>query len=160
LACHVEEVELGGGLPILRNGILVGLIPGPDLEFALDRLASDDDAQCFMSAQDRWQGPDRAAQRCDADSDLISLDGTAEAGTAEADTQPPTTKDPTDFTPYIDPAPVSLDICSPMDLVFECFVKLGLRYICVLREGKFVGLVHKKAFVRYVKETHDLELKH
>ncbi|KAK6436833.1 hypothetical protein LTR95_006975 [Oleoguttula sp. CCFEE 5521] len=152
--------ELDGGLPILRNGILVGLIPGPDLEFALDRLASDDDAQCFMSAQDRWQGPGRVSQRCDADSDLISLDGTADAGTAEADTQHPTTKDPTDFTPYIDPAPVSLDICSPMDLVFECFVKLGLRYICVLREGKFVGLVHKKAFVRYVKETHDMELKH
>jgi chloride channel 3/4/5 len=49
--------------------------------------------------------------------------------------------DPTDFTPYIDPAPLSLDIRSPMDLVYECFVKLGLRYICVSRDGKFAGLV-------------------
>jgi chloride channel 3/4/5 len=50
-------------------------------------------------------------------------------------------EDPTDFTPYIDPAPVALDVHSPMDLVYECFVKLGLRYICVLRDGKYAGLV-------------------
>jgi chloride channel 3/4/5 len=29
---------------------------------------------------------------------------------------------------------------------------LGLRYICVLKEGEFAGLVHKKSFVHYVKE--------
>lgn len=28
-----------------------------------------------------------------------------------------------------------------MDLVYECFVKLGLRYICVLRDGQYAGLV-------------------
>jgi chloride channel 3/4/5 len=28
-----------------------------------------------------------------------------------------------------------------MDLVYECFVKLGLRYICVTREGRFAGVV-------------------
>jgi chloride channel 3/4/5 len=61
--------------------------------------------------------------------------------------------DLTDFTPYIDVAPVALEICSPMDLVYECFVKLGLRYICVTREGRFVGLVHKKAFVKYCREV-------
>lgn len=49
-------------------------------------------------------------------------------------------------------APVSLDIHSPMDLVFQCFVKLGLRYICVLRDGQYAGLVHKKTFVKYVNE--------
>lgn len=38
-------------------------------------------------------------------------------------------------------APMALDIHSPMDLVYECFVKLGLRYICVTREGRFAGLV-------------------
>ena len=38
-------------------------------------------------------------------------------------------------------APVALDIRSPMDLVYECFVKLGLRYICVLRDGKYAGMV-------------------
>lgn len=38
-------------------------------------------------------------------------------------------------------APVALDIRSPMDLVYECFVKLGLRYICVLSDGRYVGMV-------------------
>lgn len=57
-------------------------------------------------------------------------------------------------------APVSLDIRSPMDLVYQCFVKLGLRFICVLRDGRFAGLVHKKAFVKYVKELEEEENHH
>jgi chloride channel 3/4/5 len=40
-------------------------------------------------------------------------------------------------------APVALDIHSPMDLVYECFAKLGLRYICVLRNGQYAGMVRK-----------------
>jgi chloride channel 3/4/5 len=47
---------------------------------------------------------------------------------------------------------MSLDISSPMELAFECFVKLGLRYICVLREGKFVGLVHRKGMTKYLAD--------
>ncbi len=68
---------------------------------------------------------------------------------------------------------MALEICSPMDLVYECFVKLGLRYICVLRDGQYAGMVslslwlcswitademikvHKKAFVKYVKELEE-----
>lgn len=50
---------------------------------------------------------------------------------------------------------MSLDIHSPMDLVYECFVKLGLRYICVLRDGRYAGLVHKKAFTKYIKELEE-----
>jgi hypothetical protein len=38
-------------------------------------------------------------------------------------------------------APVALDIRSPLDLVYECFVKLGLRYICALKDGKYRGMV-------------------
>lgn len=69
---------------------------------------------------------------------------------------------------------MALEIRSPMDLVYECFVKLGLRYICVLRDGQYAGLVsvdihpyaipgiyltspqiHKKAFVKYIKELEE-----
>jgi hypothetical protein len=28
-----------------------------------------------------------------------------------------------------------------MDLVYECFVKLGLRYVCVTKEGRYAGMV-------------------
>jgi chloride channel 3/4/5 len=115
--------EIDGGLPIVRNDILVGLIPAPDLEFALDKLVDEENALCMMAKALLWDDSDGETEQ-----------------------------DPTDFTPYIDPAPVSLEIKSPMDLVYECFVKLGLRYICVLRDGQYAGLVHKKTFVKYIKE--------
>jgi chloride channel 3/4/5 len=69
-----------------------------------------------------------------------------------------------------------------MDLVYECFVKLGLRYICVLRDGRYAGMVsslfpfplcsfwvgvdgfanhygqtHKKTFVKYMRELEEKE---
>ena len=110
--------ELDGGLAIIRHGILVGLIPAPDLEFALDKLDNEENTLCLMSPQVDWA-----------------------AGREPHGEEEEALYDPSDFTPYIDPAPVALDIHSPMDLVYECFVKLGLRYICVLRDGKFAGLV-------------------
>ncbi|KAJ9639522.1 hypothetical protein H2201_002822 [Coniosporium apollinis] len=121
--------ELDGGLPIVREGVLVGLIPAPDLEFALDKLDNEDKSLCLMSTQVRWNGLE-------------------DPGAGEE-------PDPTDFTPYIDPAPVALDVHSPMDLVYEAFVKLGLRYLCVLKDGRYAGLVHKKAFVKYIKELEE-----
>lgn len=114
--------EIDGGLPIVRNDVLVGLIPAPDLEFALDQLSDESSDLCLMAQ-------------------VPSID--------DSDDGLP---DPTDFTRYIDPAPVALDIHSPMDLVYECFVKLGLRYICVLRDGKYAGMTHKKTFVKYMRE--------
>lgn len=120
--------EIDGGLPIVRHGVLVGLIPAPDLEFALDKLGDEEHSLCLMATNISWH-------------EHIEDEGQE--------------VDPTDFTPYIDPAPVALEIHSPMDLVFQCFVKLGLRYICVLRDGQYAGLVHKKAFVRYIKELEE-----
>ncbi len=131
--------ELDGGLPILRHNILVGLIPAPDLEFALDRIEHEENALCLMASDVRWHGFD----------DQHDDDGEEGDGNG----------DPTDFTPFIDPAPVALDIHSPMDLVYQCFVKLGLRYMCVLRDGQFAGLVHKKGFVKYIKELEEGERK-
>lgn len=109
--------ELDGGLPIIRHDILVGLIPAPDLEYALDRLNDEANDRCLMA-------------------DVPSID----------DDDDDQTEEPTDFTPYIDPAPVALDIKSPMDLVYECFAKLGLRYICVLKNGRYAGMV--RGFLR------------
>ena len=75
--------ELDGGLAIVRQGILTGLIPGPDLEYALDSLDNEDKSLCLMSTQVRWNG---------------------------VDDDPETEMDPTDFTPYIDPvSPFDVD---------------------------------------------------
>jgi chloride channel 3/4/5 len=43
-----------------------------------------------------------------------------------------------------------------MDLVYECFAKLGLRYICVTKEGKYAGMVSGKTLVYSLK--HELTL--
>ena len=171
--------ELDGGLPILRDGVLIGLIPGPDLEYALDNLGdAETSTLCLMDPHRRWQTPKTPSLILSDDDESAYHDTSSRPAAPECDTglrinthidphlpellvpnetpnrfQPQT--DPSDFTPYIDPAPVALDILSPMDLVFECFVKLGLRYICVLRGGRYAGLVHKKAFVRYVKVVED-----
>ncbi|OLN93900.1 H(+)/Cl(-) exchange transporter 5-like protein 1 [Colletotrichum chlorophyti] len=123
--------ELDGGLPIIRDGILVGLIPAPDLEFALDNLEDEATSMCLMAQ-------------------VASIEDSDDEGE----------RDKTDFTPYIDPAPVALDIRSPMDLVYECFVKLGLRCICVLKNGRYAGLVHKKSFVKYMRELEEKEGRH
>jgi chloride channel 3/4/5 len=69
-----EAGEVDGGLPIIRNNALVGLIPAPDLEFALDSLDNEDESLCLMTAVRPFED--------------------------DADEVP---ADPTDFTPYIDP---------------------------------------------------------
>ncbi|KAI1323140.1 chloride channel [Xylariaceae sp. FL0255] len=121
--------ELDGGLPIIRNEVLVGLIPAPDLEFALDNLEDESSNYCLMT-------------------DVPSIDDEDDGGHD---------RDPTNFTRYIDPAPVALDIRSPLDLVYECFAKLGLRYVCVLKNGLYAGMTHKKQFVKYVQELEEAE---
>ena len=139
--------ELDGGLPIIRGGVLVGLIPAPDLEFALDKLEDEDETLCLMAPATYYRPDDDDEQEFD----------------------------PTNFTTYIDPvsrlevhakhpliefnvqAPIALDIHSPMNLVYQCFVKLGLRFICVLKDGRYAGLVHKKAFVKYIRELEQEE---
>ena len=145
--------ELDGGLPILRDGVLVGLIPAPDLEYALDRLEDERDTLVLMNPHHHLASP-QSPDNLDGISAETATNNNPNQRFAQTLGQDVTT-DPTDFTPFIDPAPVALDICSPMDLVFECFVKLGLRYICVLREGRYAGLVHKKAFVRFVRECQE-----
>ena len=69
--------EIDGGLPIVRHGVLVGLISAPDLEFALDKLEDEEQALCLMAHNIRWQGVEED----------------------EVDEE----SDPTDFTPFVDP---------------------------------------------------------
>ena len=67
--------EIDGGLPVIRDGVLVGLIPAPDLEFALDKLENEERSSCLMAANIAWQDAEEEEQGYD----------------------------PTDFTPYVDP---------------------------------------------------------
>jgi chloride channel 3/4/5 len=73
--------EIDGGLPILRKGVLVGLIPAPDLEFALDQLLDESSDLCLMAQ-------------------VPSIDDSDDGG-----------PDPTDFTRYIDPVGLTDEDC-------------------------------------------------
>lgn len=66
--------EVDGGLAIVRNEVLVGLIPAPELEFALDGLTDEPGTLCLMVK-------------------VVSLD----------DSDDDEEEDPTDFTKHIDP---------------------------------------------------------
>jgi len=140
--------ELDGGLPIVRDKILIGLIPVPDLEFALDKLETpDEETMCLLSTSSHphhhsWPDTNRNLH-ASYDSAMLADDEESVSENSVTETA--------DLTPFIDPAPVALDIHSPMDLVYQCFVKLGLRYVCVVSDGEYRGMVHKKTFVRYVR---------
>lgn len=73
--------ELDSGLPILRRGILVGLIPAPDLEYALDNVQDEGNTLCLMCI-------DHSASSVISDDSEQDDDGTA---------------DRVDFTRFIDP---------------------------------------------------------
>ena len=63
--------EIDGGLPIVRHGILVGLIPAPDLEFALDKLDDEQDTLCLMAAITTFRATEEEPQEYDP-ADLTS----------------------------------------------------------------------------------------
>ena len=67
--------QVDSGLPIIRDGVLVGLIPAPELEFALDKLKDESSSLCLMTSGLGWSG---------------SEDGDGHES------------EPTDFTPFID----------------------------------------------------------
>lgn len=58
-----------------------------------------------------------------------------------------------DITPYIDRAPIVMDIHSPLALVQMFFTKLGARAISVLEDGEFVGVLHKKKFIEFCRSV-------
>ncbi|KAI8824360.1 chloride channel [Fimicolochytrium jonesii] len=56
-----------------------------------------------------------------------------------------------DLTRWMDPSPLSVPHTASLDLVYELFVKLGVKTLCVVCDGKLVGLIHKKGIVAYIR---------
>ena len=40
-----------------------------------------------------------------------------------------------------------------MDLVMELFIKLGIKYVCVVKAGEHYGMIHKKRLLTFLKEN-------
>ncbi|KAG0334241.1 hypothetical protein BG004_000495 [Podila humilis] len=58
-----------------------------------------------------------------------------------------------DFTPFTDQAPLTVSLFSSMDLVMELFIKLGIKYVCVVKAGEHYGMIHKKRLLMWLKEN-------
>lgn len=74
--------ELDGGLPVIRDEALVGLIPAPELEYALDQLENEEGSLCLMTKVLTFHDSDDEEDETD----------------------------PTDFTPYVDPVCIYVPI--------------------------------------------------
>ncbi|CCU83043.1 voltage-gated chloride channel (ClcA) [Blumeria hordei DH14] len=113
LANLKQNTDFVCDIPILRNKALVGVIQISDLSQELDRLHDESQGFCLMTNVPTNE---------------------VEMGLGFS---------PANLATYVDPAPITVDIRSPTNLVHECFMKLGPRYICFSREGDFAGMVSK-----------------
>ncbi|CAG8662407.1 9063_t:CDS:10 [Gigaspora margarita] len=52
---------------------------------------------------------------------------------------------------YTDQAPLTVSKNASLEVVLELFKKLGLRYICVVNCGEYVGVIHKKQLLVYLR---------
>lgn len=130
--------ELDGCVPFVNHaGVLVGLISAPELEFALDKIKEqfseeitvEDEEEIFV----KTTNVDEIIEN--------SITGNGQKHTTIFD-----------LSPYIDRAPLALDIHSPLALVQMVFTKLGSRVICVMHEGRFTGVLHKKRFIEVCRK--------
>ncbi|KAF8974889.1 hypothetical protein BGZ46_009619 [Entomortierella lignicola] len=65
-----------------------------------------------------------------------------------------------DFTPFTDQAPLAVSLFSSMDLVMELFIKLGIKYVCVVKAGEHYGMIHKKRLLSFLKENDEKQKRH
>ncbi|KAI8358592.1 chloride channel [Mortierella sp. GBAus27b] len=128
-----------GGLPIVDRGILVGYIATNELEHALD-LATKKHPECICLFRNRVSSNVPATEMITTLNDLE----------AQASVPPAFTMD---FTPFTDQAPLSVSLFSSMDLVMELFIKLGIKYVCVVKAGEHYGMIHKKRLLTFLKEN-------
>lgn len=83
----------------------------------------------------------KARETCEPDPEVSSASSAHEDGLLPFEA--------TDLTQFVDRAPLALDVHSPLTLVQMMFSKLGVRQICVVEDGQFVGVLHKKKFIDF-----------
>lgn len=158
------RAQYDGCIPIVSGNMLRGLISAPELEFALDlieqrsaQIGYTDPIVCKLPVTDedkeRYQDLYRGAVDVESEGGFVQKmpvirteDYFAYEGAAEQDA---IIAKITDLAPFIDRVPITMDIHSPLSLVQMVFTKLGTRVICVVKDGKFVGILHKKKFIDF-----------
>uniref|UniRef100_V5EIJ2 Chloride channel protein n=2 Tax=Kalmanozyma brasiliensis (strain GHG001) TaxID=1365824 RepID=V5EIJ2_KALBG len=67
-----------------------------------------------------------------------------------------TGSDPLDLSRYVDKAPITVQIHSPLELVHQYFVRLGVRYLIVVDErGLYRGIIFKKSYLKFLADLEE-----
>ncbi|KAL6942674.1 hypothetical protein ACO0RG_001634 [Hanseniaspora osmophila] len=164
LRCLLEKQQrrglVDGCIPILKNDKLVGILPGPELELALDKvsdfrleykLPNDVQLKLFNDNSDSIT-PDSLRNE-DINEIVQSLSGTntQDSHMAEELLLVFMLNKISDLTDIVETAPIILSINSPLSLVELVFINMGNRYIVIMNEDQFVGFLHKKDFIDYCR---------
>ncbi|CAG8463355.1 9168_t:CDS:10 [Acaulospora morrowiae] len=121
------------GFPIIDGSLLVGYIASTELEHALRHADS-----YAESTRCRF----KETKEIEIE---ISVDNGNNASKE------------IDFTVYMDQAPLTVSQNSSLEVVLELFKKLGLRYVCVVDCGQYVGVIHKKRLLAHLREMDVIE---
>ncbi|KAJ3015821.1 hypothetical protein HKX48_004378 [Thoreauomyces humboldtii] len=164
-----------GGFGIVgTNGILVGYIGIPELAQALDLLPGG--SECDEPANDDGGGPmvvfpspstvpprngqqqqQQHPQQYDVDilspSHLRSSTGTITSpASGSSDGINSRLQSPGhSLAAWMDTSPLLIPHTAPLDLAIDMVAKMGVRTLCVVCEGRLVGVLHKKTLVAYLR---------
>ncbi|SPO29570.1 related to chloride channel protein [Ustilago trichophora] len=119
---------------------MVGYIAASELEHALTRaVCSDPD-----------MNPDNT--RCSFKNlPFVRAEHEGEAGVRDSVLF--TASDPLDLSRYVDKAPITVQIHSPLELVHQYFTRLGVRYLIVVDErGLYRGVIFKKSYLKFLAD--------
>lgn len=137
-----ETTGLKLSLPVPPIVTPAGTCPPVDPPSSLDAIV------CTVSVKDvditkfhHYYVGAKARETCETDPEESSNSSACEDGLLPFEA--------TDLTQFVDRAPLALDVHSPLTLVQMMFSKLGVRQICVVEDGQFVGVLHKKKFIDF-----------
>ncbi|SAM84916.1 uncharacterized protein UBRO_05881 [Ustilago bromivora] len=67
-----------------------------------------------------------------------------------------TASDPLDLSRYVDKAPITVQVHSPLELVHQYFTRLGVRYLIVVDEkGLYRGVIFKKSYLKFLADMEE-----
>ncbi|KAK8854828.1 hypothetical protein IAR55_003567 [Kwoniella newhampshirensis] len=121
---------------------IVGFLGMSELEHALAELSDEPDATLNLMPDD---ADSQTRTRSSAMSIFSFADSNVDGGWS-----------PYDLSRYIDRAPITVQTHSPLELVQQLFVKLGVRQIMVTNSrGVFQGVITKKEWLNFLSELED-----
>lgn len=132
------------GYPIVSDhdhNLLMGYIPSNELKFALKQARSD------------WPGttPCHFFSRAEPCYRQPGLSSDPSASTNEANQRPDPAEHSIDLNKWVDEAPLTLELDTPVETVLQYFQRLGLKNTIFTSHGVLVGMLTKKDLYKYVR---------